>query len=585
MRFPAQPLRVATVSAVLACLAGCQTLIARFVLPREGIREVQHGVVIQRGVTMTTSDGVALVADVYRPDIKDSTPTILVRIPFTGTFKNRLGADAVGRFWAGRGYTAMIQGTRGRNRSGGTHYPLRDERRDGIETLQWLAQQPWFDGRLGMWGGSAFGYTQWVLADQVNPGPHALMIQIASTSFYDMFYPGGAFSLESALFWAIRSRGAEDENPSLAAMEGGFSGFPMIDADRRAVGAIGFFRDWASHTRPDDYWKAIDGEGRARTLAAPVLLMAGWYDPFLPSQLRDFETIRREAAPRVAGRSRLIVGPWVHADAVRFPDGSKEGDYRPASLSPSISWFDHHLLGRPLDPAQSAPVRLYVMGENVWRDEQEWPLARARYTNLYLRSGGGARSAAGDGRLSMNKPSGAEPPDTFAYDPRHPVPSRGGAMLGPRAGIAMQNDVEGRDDVLVYTSEPLDRDMEVTGPVHAMLHVATTAPNTDFSVKLVDVHPDDRAYNVSDGILRRSYPADGNAATHEIRVEMWPTSMLFRAGHRIRVEVSSSNYPRYDRNPNTGRDIPTETVPIVASQSIYHSGDTPSRIVLPVIPR
>jgi putative CocE/NonD family hydrolase len=222
----------------------------------------------------------------------------------------------------------------------------------------------------------------------------------------------------------------------------------------------------------------------------------------------------------------------------------------------------------------------------VWRDEREWPLARAQSTAFYLNSDGHANSDAGDGRLSLAQPVANEPADSYVYDPRHPVPSRGGAMLGPRAGIRHQNDVEARHDVLIYSTEPLSQDMEVTGPIAVVLHVTTTAPSTDFTAKLVDVHPDGTAYNVSDGILRRSYPtATPQSAPHEITIDLWPTSMLFRRGHRIRVEVSSSNYPRYDRNPNTGRDIPTETNPVPATQSVHHGPRAPSRIILPVVPR
>jgi putative CocE/NonD family hydrolase len=567
-------------------LGGCDAVVGYFILPREGVRPAQYAVQTERGARMTTSDGVTLVADIHRPKTVGPTPTILVRIPFSRTFRNTLGADAIAGFWASRGYTVVVQGTRGRYDSGGAFYPLRHERQDGIETLQWLARQPWFDGRLGMWGGSAFGHTQWAVADQRGPGPTALLIQIASTSFREMFHAGGAFALESALYWAARSGGRVDVEPSYDALQRGFDGFPVIEADDRAVGNVAFFDDWLLHREAHAYWALIDGQDRTRTLAAPVLLMAGWYDPFLPTQLRDFMTLRREAASRVAGHSRLIIGPWVHADTVRFPDGSTTDAYRRASLAPSLSWFDHHLMGSPRDPSLAAPVRLYVMGENVWRSEQEWPLARAQYTPFYLRSGGRANSAAGDGRLTRDAPHAPEPADSYLYDPRNPVPSRGGAMLGTRAGIALQTDVESRDDVLVYTGEPLANDMEVTGPISAILYVSTDAPNTDFTVKLVDVHPDGKAYNVSDGILRRSYPqpAASGAAT-EIAVELWPTSMLFRRGHRLRVEVSSSNHPRFDRNPNTGGDIPTERHPVMAKQSLSHGAAAPSRVILPVIPR
>lgn len=568
-------------------LSGCQSMVGALVLPKEGVRASQYRVHIERDAVMTTSDGVPLVADIYRPETSEKSPAILVRIPFTLTWKNKLSADIIGQFWASRGYNVVIQGARGRYKSGGAFYPLRNERRDGIETLRWLARQAWFDGRLGMWGGSVFGHTQWVLADQQSPGPTALFIQIASSDFQGMFHQGGAFALESALFWAVRSRGTEDIDPSFDDLERGFNGFPLLEADNRAVGQIPFFDDWVSHVEKDEYWLSIDGARRARSLKAPLLLMAGWSDPFLPTQLKDFEEIQRHADAKVASSARLIIGPWTHADPIRFPDGGDAGSYRQASLAPSIAWFDHHLRGEPLDSRFHAPIRLYVMGENIWRDEQEWPLRRTVYTPYYLSSGGGANAVSGNGKLSVTPPQDSEPPDVYRYDPLTPVPTRGGAMLGPRAGIHMQEDVENRLDVLVYTSERLQHDMEITGPIKAELFVTTSAPNTDFTVKLVDVYPDGRAYNVSDGILRRNYEASESAQNQpaKISIELLPASNLFRIGHRLRVEISSSNFPRFDRNPNTGRPIATENKPIIANQAVFHRPGALSHILLPIIPR
>jgi putative CocE/NonD family hydrolase len=562
-------------------LGGCQAYVARTVLPQD-VRDAQYHVRIERNVPMRTSDGIALVSDIYRPDANEKFPTILVRIPFTKTLRNSLGADAVGNFWASRGYNVVIQGTRGRFNSGGEFYPLIHERQDGIETLQWLAKQAWFDGRLGMWGGSAFGHTQWAISDQDFPGPTALAIQIASTDFHGAFYPGGAFSLESALFWAARSHGTADRTPDYAVLERGFSDGPVVEADDRSIGNVAFFDDWARHPQKDDYWRAIDGENRAANLKAPVLLMAGWYDPFLPTQLEDFRTIRGSAAEAVSTRSRLIVGPWTHANTVRFPDGYETGDYRPASLAPSIPWFDQLLAGRQQDPSLASPVRIFVMGENVWRDENEWPLARTQYRSFYLKGSGNANSANGDGRL-LDSAEGDDAPDRFDYDPRHPVPTRGGAMLGPRAGIFQQNEIEARSDVLVYSTAPLVQAMEVTGPVKAELFVGTDAPCTDFTVKLVDVRPDGKAYNLSDGILRIT--SSTTQSPLRIEVELWPTSFLFQKDHRIRIEISSSNFPRYDRNPNTGGFIPTERQTRIARQVVFHGPSAPSRIILPVIPR
>jgi predicted acyl esterase len=282
-------------------------------LARElGMRPAEYAVRIERGVGFQTSDGIQLSADIYHPQrAGPKTPTILVRIPYSKTVVNRLSATIVGQMWVERGYTVVLQGTRGRYESGGRYVPFRHERQDGIETLQWLSRQPWYDGRVGMWGGSYFGYTQWVLADQADPGPQALVIQEASTDFHRMFRPGGAFSLQSALYWAVMSHGTEDNPPSRETMILGLQGWPLIDADQRAATDIPFFNDWAREERRSEYWEAVDGHDRARRSRAPVLLMAGWYDPFLPAQLEDFTTLRREAPPRVARESRLIVGPWA----------------------------------------------------------------------------------------------------------------------------------------------------------------------------------------------------------------------------------------------------------------------------------
>ncbi len=398
-----------------------------------GIRRPEFAVRIERSVALTTSDGVSLVADIYRPQrAGPKTPTILVRIPYSKTLLIRFFATIVGQMWAERGYTVVLQGTRGRYESGGDYYPLRGERQDGIDTLHWLARQPWFDRRLGMWGCSYYGYTQWVLADCKEPGPTALIIQEASTDFHGMFHPGGAFSLKSALLWALLSHGKRDISPSQAAMQRGFAGFPLIEADDRAACDIPFFDDWVRHADRDEYWAEIDGHDRARRLQAPALLMAGWYDPFLPTQLADYIRIRREADPLLANETRLVIGPWAHAEAAVLPGGERSRNFRLECLAPTVAWFDRHLLKN--NPRDTPPVRIYTIGTGTWRDEQEWPLARTRYTPYYLHGTGPANSASGSGFLRTSRPEAVEPPDTFTYDPDDPVPTAGGAMLGYGAG-------------------------------------------------------------------------------------------------------------------------------------------------------
>jgi uncharacterized protein len=553
-----------------------------------GTRRPEFAVRIERSVGFTTTDGIRLVADIYHPQRAGrTTATILVRIPYSKTTVNKLFATTVGRMWAERGYTVLIQGTRGRYESGGDYEPLRHERQDGIETLSWLIGQPWYDGRLGMWGGSYFGYTQWVLADRADPGPTALIILEASTDFRRMFYPGGAFSLKSALYWALTSHGQRDVMPNVKALERGFDGFPLIEADNRASQDIPFFNDWASHAERDEYWSEIDGNDRARRLKAPVLLMAGWYDPFLPGQLSDYARIRGEANPQVAKKTRLVIGPWAHAEAATLPGGGRSRNFRLESLAPSVGWFDEHLQRKDL--VDRAPVRIYTIGTNVWRDEQEWPLARTRYTPYYLHGTSAANTAAGGGILRPSPPSAGEPPDKFTYDPNESVPTAGGSMLGSGAGSARQDAVESRPDVLVYSSGELDSDLEVTGPIDLVLFVSTTATCTDFTAKLVDVFPDGSAWNVSEGILRRRYDKIATESARlrgtEIKIELWPTSAVIKKGHRLRLEVSSSNYPRFDRNPNTGRPIVRETTTVNAIQTVHHDTNSPSHLILPIIPR
>ena len=535
---------------------------------------------------MKTRDDVTLRADVHHPDGIETTPTILVRIPFSLTIANRMRSDVIGRYWASRGYTVVIQGTRGRYESEGIFYPLRDEREDGLDTLQWLLGQPWYNGRLAMWGGSSFGHTQWAMADQNNPGPDAYFVQIASTNFRNMFYPGQAFSLESAVYWTIRSRGDEDREVSMADLEKGVNTLPLLEADDVAIGPTDFYDDWLMHKDDETYWKNIDGTHRAESLQAPMLLMGGWYDPFLPSQLEDFQRITQKAKPEVAAQSKLIIGPWGHATEVHVPGMTDPVPYRRGSLAPSVPWFDYQL-GLSEVAYPPAPVTLFVMGENIWREEQEWPLARTQYTPLFFHSRGEANTSMGDGWLDWQPPTKSELSDTYVYDPLDPVPTAGGPMLGDRSGIVLQNEIENRPDVLVYTTIPMEKPLEVTGQVRGELFVSTTVPSTDFTVKLVDVHIDGSVYNVCDGILRQTYNRSNQDSMIpvELSIDLWPTSHVFLVGHRIRVEISSSNFPRFDRNLNTGEPFATATRTQPATQSIHHTDKFPSRILLPIIPR
>tara|TARA_Y100000588_G_scaffold395310_1_gene522941 strand:+ start:8603 stop:10885 length:2283 start_codon:yes stop_codon:yes gene_type:complete len=576
------------------------TLMPTFLGHYMGIGPAKFAVSTEKNVSVITSDGTKLVANIYRPRKAEPSPTILVRAPFNipkfdikAPLKNRIlkdniiriyAIDLISRMWAERGYNVVFQGTRGRGNSEGIYHPFIHEREDGVETLNWLFTQPWFDGRLGMWGASYYAYTLWVISDETIPGPSTMGIQLASTDWYSMFYVGGAFSLESALHWALLSRPTEDVWVSPQRIQDAISGFPLIQADERALYDIPFFNDWVTHTEKDSFWEKMDDHHKINKLQGPVHLTAGWFDPFLPGQLKDFMDIKEKAPAHIANESRLVIGPWAHAQEVTLPGNIIGERYRTYSFAPSFNWFDKHLKQLPVP--ETSPVRIFVMGENIWRNENEWPLARTQYSPYYLKSTDKANTLHGDGSLTTSYPTKQNGTDTFTYDPFDPVPSKGGPVLGPRAHkIETQNQVEIRNDVLIYDSKPLPQNLEVTGPVMLDIYVSTTAPSTDFTAKLVDVHPDGSAYYVSEGILRLHLDENETNAISGIRITLWPTSIVFKKDHVIRLEVSSSSYPRFDRNPNTGKSIPLEKNPISAQQTIYHGKTYPSNLILPIIPR
>jgi putative CocE/NonD family hydrolase len=352
--------------------------------------------------------------------------------------------------------------------------------------------------------------------------------------------------------------------------------------------------DMLRHPSYDDYWKTFDVEARHREFDVPALHLTGWYDTLLQGTLRNFTGLRRHArSERARSGQRLVVGAWTHARPTTASTKIGDVDFGPAAgfdLEAAISeWFDFWLKDGPASVLARAPVRLFVMGANTWRDEQEWPLARAVPTPFYLHSDGAANTREGNGSLSQTSPS-TEPADRFVYDPWNPVPTgqRGGYSRLPTD----QRDVEQRQDVLVYTTAALPAAIEVTGPITAHLWAASSATDTDFTVKLVDVLPDGTARMLTDGILRARYRAGKTTPrlltpghAEELTIEAGATSNVFAAGHRIRIEISSSNFPRFDRNPNTGGTFGQDAELRRAEQTIFHDAARASRIVLPVVPR
>jgi putative CocE/NonD family hydrolase len=579
-------------SRVLAAQAACLALAI-------AVHGADEGTVVEKNVEARMRDGVVLRADIYRQPDSARRPVLLRRTPYS---KN--DPDDVGRFraLAARGFVVVVQDTRGRYMSDGVARP-HDEAEDGFDTIEWVRTLPYADGSVGMWGGSYLATTQLLAATLQPKGLVALFPSSSYASRYDMVFQGGAFYLNDGLGWNlgqaidVRRRTftplADRDGPigldaeeRRTLRERWLWHIPLksMDALELRRFAPGYF-EMLEHPAYDSFWETFDIASKHSRFEAPAHHLTGWYDTLLTGTLKNFSGLRAHAANDTARRNqRLIVGPWTHAGPTIKSTTIGDVDYGPAAGLDAHAlqerWFDAWLRpGVRSDGFDGPPVRIFVMGDNKWRDELEWPLARAKPTAFYLHSGGSANTAAGNGSLSLAPPA-AESRDGFTYDPWDPVPT--GAIGGYSRMPSDQRPIEMRRDVLVYSSAPLERDLEVTGPLSVTLWVATSAPSTDFTAKLVDVFPDGTARAINDGILRRRFvPGEPT----EISIDLGATSNVFRAGHRIRLDVTSSNFPRFDRNPNTGDRFGEATQLRRATQAVYHDGTRPSRLVLPVIPR
>lgn len=555
--------------------AACAAVLAAG--PETTIREM--------GVEIPMRDGVRLSANVFRPAAPARVPAILYRTPYGK------GAGITPNYQAfvDRGYAVVVQDVRGRHASGGRFRPLEQEGRDGYDTIEWIARQPWSDGRVGMTGGSYLGIAQWKAALLGNPHLKAIFVWVSgSDEYHDRFYsPGGAFKLGHRLLWLHENL----RRPGYRADFGKYVlHLPLRTADRAATGqTLEMYQAAMRHPAYDGYWRGLSTRAQSAKINVPAFVVGGWYDNFVQSDLEGFIALQRRS-----GVHRLMIGPWAHDLRMKFA----EADFGPEATVPlrslQMPWFDQWLKGKDSAALAAPPVRIFVMGVNRWRDEQEWPPARMRPTPYYLASRASANTLRGDGTLSARPPREA-PPDRYVYDPRNPVPTLGGAVCcNPKVfpwGPMDQRAVEARRDVLVYTSPPLEHDLEATGPIRVVLYVSTSARDTDFTAKLVDVFPDGRARNLTDGILRLRYrdslekPAPATPGkVYRVAIDAGVTSNVFLKGHRIRLEISSSNFPRFDRNPNTGREMAGETELRKAAQTVYHDRERPSHLLLPVVP-
>jgi len=556
-------------------------------------------VVIDKGVSVRMRDGISLSADVYRPVSDEKFPVLVERTPY-----DRNGEAADANEIASHGYLVVLQDTRGRYQSAGNFYPFRDEIADGYDTVEWAAKLDHSNGKVGMFGGSYVGATQMLAAMSRPPHLVAIFPYVTASEYYDGWtYQSGALMQWFASSWTsilATNTLRRDTESSLAPKEWvntlPLENYPILKAPAPSSLAV-YFRDWLQHERDDDYWRQWRVSDHYKEMNVVGLHAGGWHDLFLKGTIRNFTGLR-ESGPTADVRAgqRLLIGPWAHAPT--SPDG-KIGDVtfgKSAVLDmihTTLKWFDYTLKGVKNEYATGASVRLFIMGSNVWRDEQEFPLSRTRYTKFYLHSLKGANSIKGDGQLSTTAP-GVEKADEFDYDPDNPVPTIGGRLCCGQSlppGPADQRPNESRNDVLVFSTPPLSKDMEVTGFISVDLYASTSVVDTDFTALLVDVDESGYARFLTDGIVRGRYRESTRQATkitpgevNKYTIDLWATANVFKAGHRIRLYLSSSNFPRFNRNLNTGDGLIGSSRSLKAHQIIYHDREHGSAITLPVIP-
>ncbi|HLH61804.1 MAG TPA: CocE/NonD family hydrolase [Ktedonobacteraceae bacterium] len=565
-----------------------------------------HAIQVERNVPIPMRDGTILRADVYRPQEEGRYPVILERVAYELTQR----CQYKGEYFASRGYVFVGQNVRGRYASEGKFEVFRDdawgEHQDGYDTVEWAGMQPWSNGKVGMVDGSYSGFTQYLLAPARPPHLKALFVREGGSDHYrDFLYRYGAFQLALNLGWTLQEilaglkhetapPGTEAQRERLedavANMDYWFRHLPLKSCPP-LEGLAGWYFEDLNHSEDGPYWWPMNLALKYPEVDVPVMHLGGWFDCFLDGTLRSFQGIRAHGrTPECRANQRLIIGPWIHGPTNIGKSEVGELDFGPEAAFDlydyRLRWYDYWLKGIENGIMNDPPVRIFLMGANRWLEMQAWPPENITYRPLYFRAGTGkSGTSLNNGHLSFEPPEHSEAADSYEYDPEDPVPS---LLTYPELGPKDHRPVEGR--MLTYTTQPLKQELTIIGPVKAVLYGMSTAPDTDWAVRLCDVWPDGRSMSVCDGILRARFRnsleqtelmVPGEVYTFE--VDLWATAQVFQAGHRLRVEVTSSDFPRYDRNLNTGGPFGEETQGQVATNTVLHNEIHASHIVLPII--
>ncbi|ASK61897.1 hypothetical protein CFK37_06850 [Virgibacillus phasianinus] len=577
-------------------------------------------IIVDKNVACTMRDGTVLYADIYRPNEDGEFPVLLTRLPYSKDLPYYSHRYLDTNRLVENGYIVIIQDVRGRFQSEGEFIPFMDEANDGYDTVEWAASLPYSSGKVGMFGLSYYGFTQLLAASKRPPSLEAIFpAQTLSDQRHGNFYYHGAFGLGGSETWVLESIAPDlikrkHKDPDLYHkkmkqlatscdyIEEWYRHKPIKEyLPLKELDVADYFFNQLEREIDDESWLETSVADKYDQMNVPAYHLGGWYDSLLGSTIENYIGMAAKADGDTARKNqKFIIGPWAHGDFGSVIGDRKFGshasedwiDHKEDLTTLHIRWFDYWLKGKNPQILEEAPVKIFVMGVNQWRNEKEWPLARTSYVPYYLHSRGNANTRAGDGEISTKKP-GTEPEDNFVYNPENPVPSNGGGTLYDginTTGPHDQRELEDREDVLVYSTGQLQEQVEVTGPIKVKLWASTNAKDTDFAAKLVDVMPDGTAFNLTDGIVRARYrngyvpEADLNGEVTQYEIDLWATSNVFLPGHQIRVEISSSNFPRFDTNLNTGKTMMNSTKTKKANQTIYHNEKYPSHIILPVIP-
>ncbi|MDH3532256.1 MAG: CocE/NonD family hydrolase [Gammaproteobacteria bacterium] len=588
-----------------------------------------------KSVMVPMRDGVRLSTDLYMPaGATGKLPTILMRDPYDKNVSTSAGHAY--RFellmsFVRKGFVVAIQDIRGRFESEGRYVPGKNNRHDGYDTVTWLTDQPWSNDRVATFGCSYTGDTQVILATTRHPKHVAAAPMASTTGYYAhgrpwVSFDGGAFELAQTAGWFSRSGSEVVYGPPAwvdrqawfrsaaaklfrksAGRENDIAYFPyistlpIVDILRKSDSPPTQYENFVSNNPEAPYFHELEWANQEDKFDTPMLIVDSWYD-YGPAEALGLWNLAKDNSVSAKSRDNqfVIIAPTKHCAYINS-DGSERlivgerelGDARLDYRGMLYRWYDHWLNDADNGIRDMPKVQYYLMGKNEWHSSDSWPLANTTYRKFYLHSGGRANSRYGDGRISLEMP-GDEPADHFVYDPATPVPSLGGQACctgtDKGAGSYDQSANEMRHDVLVFTSDVLEKGVEVTGPLEVVLYVSSSAKDTDFTAKLIDVYPDGRAFNVQEGALRMRY-REGYAnnvwmepgEVYAARLDLHATANHFGPGHRIRLEVSSSNFPRWDRNLNTGGSNYDETEWVIAENSVHHSSEYPSHLLLPII--